>query len=816
MIDKGVARQQQHFSIHGIHQNGDIIIGGLFPIHFTVTLPELAYKTKPEMLQCEGFNFRTFRWLQMMIFTIEQINKDQTLLPNIRLGYSIYDNCRKVPQAVRAAVTLLNGIDNMSKNYKCTGSSPIAAIVGDARSTQSIITGRIAGQFRIPMVSYSSSCSCLSNKLEFPTFFRTIPSDSFQAKAMAQLVKHFGWTWVGSIATQDDYGQYLVQLFNEQIQNYGVCLAFTEVIPKIPSRRKILQIVDTIKRSTAKVIALFAGVGDIIYLANEVVRQNITSMQWIASETWSTAALLATKTNFRSFGGTIGFAFRKAEIPQFKEFLLKVRPSLTPCTGQEDIEEIDSVYSDVSQLRVSYNVYKAVYAIAHALHNLETCEPDKGPFLNKTCANISHFEPWQLLHYLKEVNFTNDFGEKVHFDENGDPIASYDIMNWQMDADGSVKIVTVGLFDASATSGQELLIDEDSIIFCDGSTKIPRSICSENCPPGTRKAARKGQPMCCFDCLQCAEGEISNQTDSVHCFTCPIDYWPNQEHDQCVLKEIEFLSFEDILGIILTTIALFGTGITIVMLVIFIHYRNTPVVRANNVELSFLLLISLVLCFLCSLTFIGQPTTWSCILRHTVFGISFALCVSCILGKTIVVLMAFSATLPNNNMMKYFGPLQQRASVFACTFLQIIICILWLAISPPVPVKNTKYQSAKIILECDVGSATAFWCMLGYIGLLAGTSIILAFLARKLPDNFNEAKFITFSMLTFSAVWVTFIPAYISSPGKYTVAVEIFAILSSSFGLAACNFVPKCYIILIKPDQNTKKHLMGRAVAAST
>ncbi|XP_078058375.1 extracellular calcium-sensing receptor-like [Mustelus asterias] len=802
------------------------------------------------MLQCEGFNFRTFRWLQMMIFTIEEINKDQTLLPSIRLGYSIYDNCRKVPQAVRAAVTLLSGADNIFKNYKCTGSPLIPAIVGDARSTQSMITGRIAGRFSIPMVSYSSSCSCLSNKVEFPTFFRTIPSDSFQAKAMAQLVKHFGWTWVGSIATQDDYGQYLVQLFNEQVQNYGVCLAFTEAIPKLPSRHKILQIVDTIKRSTAKVIALFAGVGDIISLANEVVRQNITNKQWIASETWSTAALLATKQNFGSFGGTIGFAFRKGEVPQFKEFLLKVHPTSIPgnslvnrfweklfgctlnplgnttryptasisdpiCTGQEDIEKTDSVYSDVSQLRVSYNVYKAVYAIAHALHNLATCDPNKGPFLNKTCANISHFAPWQLLHYLKEVNFTNNFGDKIYFDENGDPIASYDIMNWQMDADGSVKIVTVGLFDASAAPGQELLIDEDIVIWSNGQTKIPSSICSESCPPGTRKAARKGQPVCCFDCLQCAEGEMSNRTDSIHCLTCPIDYWSNQEHDQCVLKEIEFLSFEDTLGIILTTIALFGTGITITILVIFIRYRNTPVVRSNNIELSFLLLISLLLCFLCSLTFIGQPTTWSCILRHTVFGVSFALCISCILGKTIVVIMIFSATLPNNNMMKYFGPLQQRASVFAGTFLQVIICILWLSTSPPFPVKNTKYQSAKIILECDVGSVTAFCCVLGYIGLLAAISVVLAFLARKLPDNFNEAKFITFSMLIFSAVWVTFIPAYISSPGKYTVAVEIFAILCSSFGVATCNFAPKCYIILLKPDQNTKKHVMGREAAAS-
>ncbi|XP_032888129.1 extracellular calcium-sensing receptor-like [Amblyraja radiata] len=778
----------------------------------------------------------------MMIFAIQEINKDQTLLPNIKLGYSIYDNCRKVPQAVRAAFTLLNGIDNSINNSKCVGSPPISAIVGDARSTQSIIIGRIAGRFGIPMVSYSSSCSCLSNKVEFPTFLRTIPSDSFQAKAMAQLVKHFGWTWVGSIAIEDDYGQYLVQLFNEQVQNYGICLGFTETIPKVYSHEKILQIVETIKKSTVKIIVLFAGVGDIINFVNEVVRQNITNRQWIASETWSTAALLATKENFKSFGGTLGFAFRNEKIPQFKEFLLKVHPSSTPgnalinrfwenlfsctlnspdyitstisskpmCTRQEDIGKIDSVYSDVSQLRVSYNVYKAVYAIAHALHNLVTCESNKGPFMHKTCANVSHFEPWQLLHYLKEVKFTNRYGDKVYFDENGDPVASYDIMNWQMDANGSVKIVTVGLFDASAAPGQELFIDEDVVIWNNRKKEIPKSVCSESCPAGTRKAARKGEPICCFDCLQCAEGKISNQTDSIHCLTCPIDYWSNQEHDKCVLKEIEFLSFEDTLGIILTTVALFGVCLTVVILAIFIHYRNTPVVRANNMELSFLLLVSLVLCFLCSLSFIGQPSVWSCMLRHTVFGVSFALCISCILGKTIVVLMAFSATLPNNNMMKYFGPRQQRASVFACTFFQVVICTLWLVSAPPFPIKNTKHQSTKVILECDVGSVEAFSCVLGYIGLLAAISVILAFFARKLPDNFNEAKFITFSMLIFSAVWITFIPAYISSPGKYTVAVEIFAILSSSFGLATCNFAPKCYIILLKPEQNTKKHLMGK------
>uniref|UniRef100_A0A3P8W2X3 Extracellular calcium-sensing receptor-like n=1 Tax=Cynoglossus semilaevis TaxID=244447 RepID=A0A3P8W2X3_CYNSE len=826
---------QGQFHLNELHKTGDVVLGGLFQVHFFSDYSDLSFTSEPPQPICHGFDITGFRLAQTMAFAVDEINRNPNLLPNVTLGYSIRDNCIEVKIALRAALSLANGQEkNVKLERTCEGTPLVLGIVGDSSSTHTITISRILGLYRVPLVSL--------------LFTSVILQRQFQVRAMIQILKHFGWTWAGLLISDDDYGVHAARSFQSDLGPIaGGCLAYTEILPWTNDRTELKRIVNVMRKSTARVVIVFAHQAHMLNLMEEVIRQNVTGLQWMASEAWTSAAVLQAPHLMPYLGGTLGIAIRRGEIPGLKNFLLKIRPDLkynnsngnnlvnqfwehtfqcrfspTPagwiedggalCTGQEVLEdEVAEEFLDVSDLRPEYNVYKAVYALAHALDDMLQCEPGRGPFSGDTCAHLQRLEPWQLLHYLQQVNFTTPFGDQVSFDENGDALPIYDIMNWSWLPDGRTKVQNVGEVKRSSLKGEELTLDEDKIFWNFDPKKPPRSVCSDSCPPGTRMARKKGQPDCCFDCVPCSGGKISNATNSMECISCPEDFWSNIQNDHCVPKKTEFLSYHEPLGICLTVTSVLGSFICMSVFIIFVHYRSTPIVRANNSELSFQLLMSLKLCFLCSLLFIGPPRLWTCQLRHAAFGISFVLCISCILVKTMVVLAVFRASKPGGEAsMKWFGAAQQRGTVLVLTSVQAAICTVWLVSASPAPHKNTQYHSDKIVYECAIGSTVGFGILLGYIGLLAILSFVLAFLARNLPDSFNEAKFITFSMLIFCAVWVAFIPAYINSPGKYADAVEVFAILASSFGLLVALFGPKCYIILLRPERNTKKAIMGR------
>ncbi|XP_029435612.1 extracellular calcium-sensing receptor-like [Rhinatrema bivittatum] len=824
-----------------------MLIGGIFQAHLDKVYPDTSFRAKPAQIICQRLHFQFYQWIQSMVFAIEEINGDPALLPNITLGFWIYDSCVALQRTLEGTLWMLSGRGEPVLNYRCQSNQTLAAVVGESGSTRSVLMARLLGLYRYPQISYFATSPFLSDRTQFPSFFRTIPNDNFQSQGLAQLVIYFGWTWVGLLATDNDYGQQGIQIIKQELVKAGVCIAFSKtVLTSLPNRNSF-NIVQAIKNSTASAIVVFCTISDLISVMDEVVRQNVTRKIWIASEAWSTSPLLSQK-KYAVLSGTIGFAVQSREVPGFKEHLSRVHPARAPediflgmfweeaygckwpvqetllkpwangtkpCTGHEKLSSLQSTYAADTDSRTTYIVYNAIYAIARALQGLSSCQQGEGPFLHGTCANADEFHPWQLLHYVKNVRFQNKIGDEVFFDSNGDPPARYEIINWQLSPEGTISHVKVGSYDSSAPPGQNLIINASAIMWTTGKTGIPLSVCSRSCPPGYRKVALEGQPICCFQCVPCSLEEISNQTDSVECWKCPSDQWPNSKQDQCVPKSIVFLSYEEPLGAFLAGASIIFSLFPVASLGLFICYRDTPIVKANNRSLSYLLLLALTLCFLCSLIFIGYPSLGKCLIRQAVFGISFSLCISCVLAKTIMVVIAFHATKPNSDFRKWVRPQLSYVVISTCTLIQVLVCIYWLLFSPPFSDYNIQTQPGTITVECNERSPIAFWCMLGYLGILATISFIVAFLARKLPDSFNEAKFITFSMLAFLSVWLSFIPAYLSTRGKYMVAMEIFAILSSSSALMSCIFFPKCYIILMRPEMNTKGHLMGRGAGPS-
>jgi vomeronasal 2 receptor len=276
----------------------------------------------------------------------------------------------------------------------------------------------------------------------------------------------------------------------------------------------------------------------------------------------------------------------------------------------------------------------------------------------------------------------------------------------------------------------------------------------------------------------------------------------NIEKTHYLPRAVSFLAYEDPLGMALGCMALSFSAITNIVLVTFVKYKDTPIVKANNRILSYILLISLVFCYLCSLLFIGHPNQATCILQQTTFGLFFHCGCFYSVGQNNNHGPGFQAHYSRKKDERDAASGTPNLVIPICILIQLVLCGIWLVTSPPFIERDIKSEYGKIIITCNKGSIIAFHAVLGYLGSLAPGSFTVAFLARNLPDRFNEATFLTFSMLVFCSVWITFLPVYHSTRGTVMVVVEVFSILVSSAGLLGCIFVPKCYVILVRPDSN--------------
>ncbi|XP_077776765.1 vomeronasal type-2 receptor 26-like [Podarcis muralis] len=803
--------------LHQYYQSGDVIIAGIMSqIYIASGILTFKNPPSPELLD-HTFHFSA-RW------------------------------------TYQASMELLSGQGTLIPNYKCDAVSTPIAVIGGPNSDLYIHMATILSMYKMAQLMYGSS-PIMNSYVQTLFFHWVFPDGVQQYNGILHLLLHFSWMWIGVLSLSDDTGERFVQNVLPMFSQRGICFDFVERFPQATYSDELHKMVDggskiirIVMRSTASVVLVHGEIDTIMVMR---MMPNLAETDDISMQGKAKVWIMTAQMDFTSFPfqrgwditflhGALSFAVHSKDLPGFQKFIQMRNPILLKedgflrafweeafncgfpdhasekkddkfCTGEENIESLPGSVFETSMTAHSYSIYNAIYILAHALHTMQSTKLNCRAMAGGARGKLTDLQQWQVHHFLGRVSFNNSAGEEVSFDRNGKLIAGFDIVNWVTFPNQSFLRAKVGTMDPQAPPEKRLTIHDDGIMWPNWFNQAqPTSLCNENCHVGYRKNKKEGKPFCCYDCLPCPEGKIANKEDMNDCLECPGDQYANNEQDGCLPKDKTFLSYGEPLGISLATFALFFSFITALALQIFTKHRDTPIVKANNRNLTYILLLFLLLSFLCALLFIGQPQEVTCLLRQTAFGMIFSVAISCILAKTAIVVLAFMATKPGSSMRKWVGKPLGTPIVLSCSLIQATICSTWLATSPPFPDVDMDSMTEEIILECNEGSTHMFYCVLGFMGWLAIVSFMVAFLARKLPDSFNEAKFITFSMLVFCSVWLSFVPTYLSTKGKYMVAVEIFSILASSFGLLGCIFTPKCYVILLRPELNSREQLIRR------
>ncbi|XP_048372637.1 vomeronasal type-2 receptor 26-like [Sphaerodactylus townsendi] len=681
-----------------------------------------------------------------------------------------------------------------------------------------------------------------------------VPNETPQYMGIIRLLLHFGWTWVGLFAVDDDSGEHFLQALETLFIKNKICLDFTEKFPSqcrwdtlIDGNDLIAKVHRPFTQSKANIIIVSGGsltmltIKTAIFLGNHEENLLHTKVWIMTAQIDFMQSSILKGSSLDLFQGAISFTICTDELLGFQKFLQTINPYwsqgsdflkvfweqafacefphsetsieiIERCTGEERLGSLPAEIFEMSMLGHSYSIYNAVYAVAHALHAMYSPRSIHRPKVGGKRAAYPASQSWKLHSLLQGISFNNSAGETMSFNKNKEAGTGFDIMNTVVFPNQSFLRVKVGRVDVDPLDGKGFIIHEDMTVWHRYLNQVvPISVCNAPCRPSYHKKKKEGAKFCCYDCSLCPEGRFSSHEDMDDCLTCLEDQHPSKDQDGCIPKTAIFLSYGEPLGISLLSLSLLYSLITASVLGICIKHRDTPIVKANNRDITYTLLISLLFCFLCSLLFLGEPSKVTCLLRQSVFGITFSVAVSCVLAKTITVVVAFMANKPGSSMRKWVGRRLTSFVVISCSVLQASICFVWLATSPPFPEVDTQSLTAEIILQCNEGSAVMFYIVLGYMGLLSLISLLVASVARKLPDSFNEAKSITFSMLIFCSVWLCFVPTYLSTKGKYMVAVEIFSIMVSCGGLLACIFFPKCYIIVLRPELNRKDHIMRKS-----
>ncbi|XP_063738942.1 metabotropic glutamate receptor 4-like [Eleginops maclovinus] len=832
-----------HTHLNSIRIDGDISLGGLFPVHARGNDGKACGELKKE---------KGIHRLEAMLFALDRINNDNELLPNITLGARILDTCSRDTHALEQSLTFVQAlIEKDSTDVKCLSGGPpiitkperVVGVIGASASSVSIMVANILRLFKIPQVSYASTAPELSDNTRYDFFSRVVPPDTYQAQAMVDIVKAMRWNYVSTVASEGNYGESGVDAFIQKSrEDGGLCISQSVKIPREPRPGEFDKIIRRLSENpNARVVIIFANEDDIRRLLNAAKKANQTGhFIWVGSDSWGSkispilnqeemaegaVTILPKRQSIRGFdryfiSRTLENNRRNIWFAEFWEnnfqcklsrHAVKKGSGIKKCTNHERIGK-DSSYEQEGKVQF---VIDAIYAMAHALHNMHK---DLCPGKVGLCSRMETINGTLLLKYIRNVNFTGIAGTPVIFNVNGDAPGRYEIYQYQI-TNNNTEYKIIGHWT------DQLYLDTDEMQWPGATQEVPSSICSQPCRLGQRKKTVKGIP-CCWHCENCDGYQY--QADTYTCKMCRFDLRPNANHTGCDPIPIVKLEWSSPWAVIPVLIAVLGIMATLFVVVSFVRYNDTPIVKASGRELSYVLLTGIFLCYATTFLMISTPDVVICSLRRIFLGLGMSISYAALLTKTNRIYRIFEQGKMSVSAPRFISPASQLVITFSLISVQLLGVCIWFGVDPSQAIidyedqRTANPKMARGVLKCDISDLSLI-CLLGFSMLLMVTCTVYAIKTRGVPETFNEAKPIGFTMYTTCIVWLAFIPIFFgtsqSAEKMYiqTTTLTISVSLSASVSLGML-YMPKVYVVLFHPEQNVpkRKRSLKAVVTAAT
>ncbi|CEF60191.1 Metabotropic glutamate receptor 3 [Strongyloides ratti] len=857
----------RHPGIRQILIDGDIILGGVFPVHG---------KSSSENYPCgDIYETRGIHRVEAMLYAIDMINNQADFLRGYKLGAHIVDSCSNPAFALNQSLDfvreMIGGIE--TNEYECgDGSTPIitkphkknvAAVVGGSYSSVTVQVANLLRLFKIVQVSPASTNADLSDKSRFEFFARTVPSDTYQVRAMIDIALHFNWTFLSLVYSADEYGELGAGAFKKEARKANICIAIEERI-RI-KKESIKDSVDNLiiklepdKVVGASVVVLFVGTEYIPILMAEVSakmginQDNYNAKKkiiWLASEGWDRNSESYTAGHRKwAAHSAIVLMLESQRIPSFEKYYLSLHPGtkkfernkwlrelwrhkftcefdLPPGDKRERCENKRQTAEHFSPDDKIQFVIEAVYAIAHGLKKMKEryCANDtvENTWINRysknpeLCLALRHIDGQDFYkNYLLKLEFNDLVGKKVHFTKEGDGPAQYTILNYQPSNDRNVESDRDDYVEVGRWAEGKLEIHEEKMFWNKKENSIneeyiiPISQCSMPCPVGHKKQLIKHDEICCWACSKCEDHEYLS--DEATCTDCGLGRWPKENRLECyeiANVELKYMRWNTWYTIGPVIISCIGIICTIFVIICYLIFSETPVVKASGRELSYILLFSFILCYCMTFVLVSMPSPFICALKRTGIGFAFSCLYSAMLVKTNRIYRIFSMATMSAQRPRFISPISQVIITCILAGLQLTGSLIWLLWVRP-GTKHYYPTRDQVILSCNVPEHH-FLYSLTYDAALLVMCTVYAVKTRKVPENFNETKFIGFSMYTTCVIWISWIFFYFGTGGNFQVQTTSLCVsISMSANVClVCIFSPKLWVIFFESgrDNNGKQ-----------